>query len=199
MVPQPKAARGQVDWADVRTRLEAATRALGASAVTSPERARQVLEERARRLARPAATDVADLVELLFFELANEVYGVESRSVMAVFRLVDLTPLPGATAPTFGVTTWRGELLTILDLRRVLGISVASLNDLTTVVVLGEARPAFGILVDNVRNLASIPRSSVRKPPDGVAGNREFIRGITGDAAVVLDAGTLLRRYQGKP
>lgn len=194
MAGRPKASHGPVDWAEIRRRVEAAGRAVSGVMAPSPERAREVLEERARTLAQPAAAPpAADRLELLTFALANEVYAVESRYVIAVFRLTDLSPLPGAEPPVFGVTGWRGELLTILDLRRLLGLSVAALNDLSRVIVIGEARPAFGILADGARELVALPASDVREPPEGVAAKREYLRGVTPGAVLVLDAGALLR------
>jgi len=196
MAARPTAPRGPVDWAEIRRRVEAAGRAVAGETAMSPERARRVLDERARALARPAAPPPAgDTLELLTFVLANEVYAVESRYVLAVFRLTDLSPLPGAKPPVFGVTAWRGELLTILDLRAALGLSVTALNDLSRVIVLGKERPAFGILADAVRELVNLPASAVREPPEGVAAKREYLRGVTPDAVLVLDAGVLLRLH----
>lgn len=196
MAPRRKAPRGPVDWAEIRQRVEAAGRTVAGETAVSPEGVRQVLEERARALARPAVPPPAgDTLELITFALANEVYAIESRYVVAVFRLIDLSPLPGAEPPVFGVTVWRGELLTILDLRAALGLSVTALNDLRRVIVLGEERPAFGILADAVRELVNLPASAVREPPEGVAAKREYLRGVTSDAVLVLDAGALLRLH----
>ena len=163
-------------------------------AARSEEDIRAVLEQRARLLARPAAPPPSgDTLELITFTLANETYALESRYVLEVFRLADLSPLPGAEPPVRGVTGWRGGLLTILDLRPVLGLSVAALNDLSRVIVLGENRAAFGILADAVRDVVTLPASEVREPPEGVAAQRMYLRGITGEAVLVLEARALLR------
>lgn len=196
MAARAKARRGPVDWAEIRRRVEAAGRAVVGEQDASPERMRAVLEERARLLARPAAPPLAgDTLEVVTFALANETYAVESRYVLAVFRLTDLSPLPGAEPPVFGVTVWRGELLTILDLRAALGLSVTALNDLSRVIVLGEERPAFGILADAARELVTLPASDVREPPEGVAAKREYLRGVTPDAMLVLEATKLLQLH----
>jgi purine-binding chemotaxis protein CheW len=134
-----------------------------------------------------------EALEVITFTLANETYALESRLVVAVFRLTDLSPLPGAEPPVCGVTAWRGELLTMLDLRPLLGLSSTTLNDLSRVIVLGEERPAFGVLADAVRELVILPASEVREPSEGTAAGREYLRGITGEAVLVLDARKLLR------
>jgi purine-binding chemotaxis protein CheW len=174
--------------------MAAAGRTLSGATSTAPEQVRAVLEERARALARPVGTAAPiDELEAVTFALANERYAIESRYVFEVFRLEDLSPLPGAEPPVFGVTAWRGELLTILDLRGALGLSVTALHDLSRVIVLGEERPAFGILADAVHELVTLPAAQVREPPEGVAAKREYLRGVTADAVLVLDAEQLLR------
>ncbi len=196
MAGRGKASRGPVDWDEIRRRMETAGRALAGATDTSAEGVRELLEERARALARPAAPPPAgDTLELLTFALANEVYAVESRYAVAVFQLIDLSPLPGAEPPVFGVTAWRGELLTILDLRAALGLSVTALNDLSRVIVLGEERPAFGILADAARELVTLPAAEVREPPEGIAARREYLRGVTADAVLVLEATKLLQLH----
>ena len=157
---------------------------------------RAVLDARRRALARPATPPSAtDALHLLSFTLAGESYSVEARYVYAVVRLAEVAALPGAQPPVCGVTGWRGELLTVLDLRPVLGLSAAALNDLGQVIVLGAERPAFGLLVDAAQELITVPAAAVREAAEGVAADRSFLMGITGDALVVLDAAALLHLH----
>lgn len=157
------------------------------------DRTSAVLEERARALARVAAPPAGEALEVVTFILANETYAVESSLVVAVFRLTDLALLPGAEPPVCGVTAWRGELLTILDLRPLLGLSSTALNDLSRVIVLGEEGPTFGVLADAVREIVVVPVSDVREPPERTAAGREYLRGITGQAVLILDGRALVR------
>ena len=153
----------------------------------------EVLEERARALARPIAPPPAgDTLQAITFALAGETYAIESRYVIEVFRLKELSPLPGAEAPVFAVTAWRGALLVMLDLRSVLGLPISALNDLSRVIVMGTDRPAFGILADAVRDLVTFTASEVRPRAEGVAASGEYVRGVTTGAVLVLDAGRLL-------
>ena len=158
--------------------------------------ARSVLEERARTLARPAAPPPeGDSIGAVVFALGDERYAIESRYVIEVARLSELARLPGATPPVLGITAWRGGPLPVLDVRRLLGVTADELNDHGQVIVLGESRAAFGILADAVSELVAFRPSEVREPPEGVAVEREYLRGVTGDALLVLDAGKLLRLH----
>jgi purine-binding chemotaxis protein CheW len=159
-------------------------------------RARSVLEERARTLARPAAPPMeSNSIGAVVFVLGDERYAIESRYVVEVARLSELARLPGAKPPVVGIAAWRGGPLPVLDVRPLLGLSANGLNDLGQMIVLGQSRAAFGILADAVHDLVVLRPSEVREPPEGVAVEREYVRGVTGDALLVLDAGKLLRLH----
>ncbi len=165
---------------------------------TDPE---AILRERARRLAqRPLdARASSGLVEMLGFTVGRERYAVESRFVVAVMRLLDLVPLPGAQAPVVGVTRWRGDVLTVLDLRRIVGGAPRALDDLGKIIVLGEAAPEFGVLADTLDDLLHIdpaalyPLSATRQVE--LPG---LLRGVTADGVHLLDAQILIAHQTGR-
>jgi purine-binding chemotaxis protein CheW len=183
-----------IDWGALHRRLAASERTAesGGPAAGSPA-ARTLLDERARRLARPVHTAPVGRIEVLVFQLAGERYALESRYVQAVFVLRDRAPLPGAQPPIHGVTAWRGELLTLLELRATFGLPVGSLNDLGRVVVLGDGRASFGILTDAVHSMVPLDLASLHPLPPGTGDHRQFLKGVTGDALLVIDAPQLLR------
>jgi len=170
-----------------------------ATRLEAPQRERDILEARARELARPLGKPLeSNALEVITFALADETYAIETRYVMAAFRLTELCPIPGAQRPIFGVAAWRGELLTILDLRPLFGASVVALNDLARVLVLGEKRAVCGVLADTVRDLVTIPESQLVETVHAVTANRALFRGITRDAMLVLNGKTLLESYVGR-
>jgi chemotaxis signal transduction protein len=70
--------------------------------------------------------------------------------------LLELTPLPGASAPLFGITHWRGDVLTLLDLRAALGAHAGGVTDLSRIIVAGRADRRFGMVVDAVVEMAEV-------------------------------------------
>ena len=189
-------AGGALDWAGIRRRVEEAGRALAAGPALSPGKARELLEQRAAALARPPAEPPREGgVEALTFTLGEEVYALESRYVLEVFRPADLARLPGAEPPLAGVTAWRGELLLVLDLRPVPGAKTEPVVGPKLVVALGDERPAFGLVADGVRGIVRLEAGDIGPLPEGPGVAREYLRGMTGGAVLVLDAPALLRRY----
>lgn len=188
---------GQRDWAEVYRRLERMREGLVHQRERDAERDRRTLEERARELAQPLEPPTTGpVLDVITFRLGSEAYGLELGFLQSVFRLAEFSPIPGARAPIFGVTPWRGELLTVMDLRELLGLRSGGLSDLSRVLVLGESSAVFGILADAVDEIRSIPLSTIRSPAEGVAAERHYLRGITGEALLVLDAAELLRLHR---
>ena len=156
---------------------------------------REILEARARNLAR-RLDDVAPAagVEMLGFSLAREQFAVPSRYVFAVFPLLELVPLPGATPPVVGLTRWRGDVLTILDLRRLIANVAGALDDLSRVIVIGDTYPQFGILADAVHEMLTIDLATLHKIPDDRRGESRLLLGVTGHAVHVVDLPALMAR-----
>lgn len=165
-------------------------------AEADPDRSQRLLAERARSPVRPLVPPSRDgAIEIVTFALGSERYALEARYLQSVFRLHDLVPIPGAPPPVFGITTWRGELLTVLDLRELLNVAARGLSDLNHVLVLGERKAAFGILADAIMEMLTLPTAAIRPPAEGVAVRREYLRGITADTTLFLDAAEILQLH----
>jgi purine-binding chemotaxis protein CheW len=163
--------------------------------MTSPRSDREILEARARSLARRIDQGAAPAgMEMLGFSLAREQFAVPSRYVFAVFPLAELVPLPGATPPVVGLTRWRGDVLTILDLRRLIANVVGALDDLSRVIVIGDTHPLFGVLADAVHEMVMIDLAALHKIPDERRGEARMLLGVTQQAVHVIDVPALMAR-----
>jgi purine-binding chemotaxis protein CheW len=185
---------GEIDWSEVRTRVtKAFDRSSGES---SPERAREVLVERARRLAlasdRPEA--VADTLELLPFRLGREHYAIETRYAREVVRLTGFTSVPSTEDFLLGVANLRGEIVPVFDLMLFFGFASQGLLDRSRVIVVGAEAAEFGIIADSVEAVAHLPIEALIADAafEGKRGG-ECVRGVTRDAMIVLDGAALLR------
>jgi purine-binding chemotaxis protein CheW len=196
MNPTPQSATAALDWQQAHARLARAARALREALDPTPERQRALLQERARALARPAAEKPAasDLLHLVTFALGAERYALEACHVREVVRFTEYTPVPGTPPFLVGVCNLRGEILAVIDLRHFFGIAVRGVTDLSRILVLGGDRAEFGVLADAAHEVVAVRTADVLEPPATVAGiGREYLRGVTGDALIVLDGGVLLQ------
>jgi purine-binding chemotaxis protein CheW len=152
---------------------------------------RSLLQQRATALARvERSADTTDTFTGLRFRLGGEEYVVDASCILQVGVLRELAPLPGAPAPLFGVTHWRGTVLTVLDLRTQLGARVGGLTDLSRLVVVDGRTQPFAVLADAVVDMLDVATHSLKPLPErNVA--RSLLRGMTADGALVIDADAL--------
>jgi chemotaxis signal transduction protein len=121
------------------------------------ERTRALLQARAQVLARPVHQDIArDATDLILFRVSGEQFGVAAHHVLEVFRARDFARLPESDAPWAGVTVWRGDLLTLLDLRPLIGLPRNVADQMTHVIALGSRKSPIGILAELGRDTLRI-------------------------------------------
>ena len=113
--------------------------------------AADILEERARALARPpvAAAEPADTVDVLLVTLGTERYAVGVEHLQEVLPAGALTPVPGTPVFVLGVTNVRGRVLAVLDLAPVLGAAAGD-DPPAHLVVVEAGGMTFGIAAGDV-------------------------------------------------
>jgi purine-binding chemotaxis protein CheW len=152
------------------------------------ERLRQRAKHYAAPTRQPQTESEASTLTLLVFELDMEQYGVDATLVERV-RFVDhITPVPGVPDFYRGVMNVRGQIITVMDLRRFFGMTVKDevlLPD--EVVVVAAQGLQIGLLSHYVRGVVSMPVAEV-EPMD----NMQYARGVTKDRLVLLDMERLL-------
>lgn len=185
-----------IDWASIRQRLARAVEASAENLRLSPERARALMDERARILARVPAepATAAQELEVVVFEFAGQAYAIETVYVRQVVRFLSLTPLPGAPDFLAGIMNLRGQMLAVIDLGKFCGGTTEHPTEPSRILVLGSARPEFGVLADTVQEVAVLPEERVRTPelPQSQIGS-ECLRGVTAEGLIVLNGAALLR------
>lgn len=170
---------------------------------SAPGRGPEVLRARARELARPLGRRVADgaMLEVVEFRLAREVYAIEHAYVREVIPLENLTVLPCAAAFVRGVVNIRGQILAVIDIKKLFDLPDEGITDLHRVIVVSAAGTKVGILADVVTAVRSLPVAGVQASLPTLTGIREaYLRGVTDDQVVILDVLKILsdRKLMGE-
>ena len=159
-----------------------------------PPDKRQLLHERAKLLARkPDAPSAAAQMEVIEFVLADEHFAVESAAVREVCPLKNLTPLPCTPPFVRGIINVRGQILTVIDLRRFFGLPETGLADLRRVIILRGEGLELGLLADAVLRVRTVARDTIQPSLATLTGiGAEYLRGVTDERLVILDEGRIL-------
>jgi purine-binding chemotaxis protein CheW len=149
----------------------------------------RVLRERAVALARaPRAESSHGSIELLEFRLANERYAVETRHVVEVHPLRDLTPLPGTPPFIRGIVNLRGRILPVFDLKKFFDLPEQGVTDLHRIIVVRGGELEFGLLADVVASVRSVDPATLSSAlPTLSEIGAEYLMGVSSERLVVLD------------
>jgi purine-binding chemotaxis protein CheW len=185
----------QFDWHTIHRRLQTARGTIERGWVPTPEQRKQVLKARAATLARSvvAADPSEPPVGVVEFTLAYENYGVESTYVREVHPVSELTRLPCTPRFVAGIVNVRGEIVSVVDLKKFLELPDKGLTDLNKMIVLQSDSMMFGLLADAVNGVRDIAARDIHPPPPHLTGIRAaYLKGVAEGRMALLDGGKLL-------
>jgi purine-binding chemotaxis protein CheW len=184
----------KLDWAKIRLRLDKVGAAIESGYSPNPEDMKRTLKARANALARvPEKTTHGEGIEVLQFLLANECYAVESQFVREVYALRDYTPLPGTPPFVLGLINVRGQIVSVIDIKKFFDMPDKGISDLNNVIIIHDDAMEFGVLADSMLGVLPIPVNEIQPPLPTLTGIREqFLKGVTSEGIAILDAKRLL-------
>jgi purine-binding chemotaxis protein CheW len=156
----------------------------------APEKKRTVLRSRAKKLAQELGKrgSDTDYLEVLEFLLAHETYAIETMFVREVYPMTELTPLPCTPVFVFGLINVRGQILTVIDMKKFFDLPEKGITNLNKVIVVRKDAMELGILVDEIIGIRNLPVSELQPPLSTMTGiHAEYLKGVTGERLIVLD------------
>lgn len=185
-----------VDWQDVHVRMEQIQKAIQTGDEPPQEEIARILNSRALALAAPPedTAPATEMIQLLVVTLSGERFGIETAPAIEAISLQGLIPVP--CTPTFvvGVVNYKGRILTVLDLRRLLGLSGEGVTEGSKIVLVEAGGMTFGIIVDTVVGIMLVLANKMMPPPETLTGLRlALTRGMTEELITILDLDALAR------
>jgi purine-binding chemotaxis protein CheW len=189
-------------WEAIHRRLEAVQSTIAHGYAPTPEQEQAILKARARAMAQEPlyvqrdSPEVAPELEIVTFRLAHETYGFESRYIREIYPLKEFVPLPCTPPFVLGLINVRGRLLSVLDLKKLFGLSSQALDNHNQAIILHNETMEFGILADTLLGVYPIAPQSLQPSLPTLTGIRdEFLLGITPERLIILDAEKLLSNH----
>jgi purine-binding chemotaxis protein CheW len=155
-----------------------------------PHKEANILKTRAKELAEEHddETAVEASIEVLEFILANERYAIETSFIREVYPMKEYTSIPGTPPFVLGLINIRGQVLSVIDIRRFFDLSIKGLSDLNRVMVIQTPRLEIGVLADRIVGVRHVLQSELQPALPTMSGIRsDYLRGITQEGLAVLD------------
>ena len=106
----------------------------------------------------------------VLFQLGNEYFGVSSERVTEVVRMLSLTDIPNVPDWFLGISSLRGDILSVIDLWLLWGNPRADENPKEKLIVLQSksAETNLAIKVDRLREIVTIADDSLIQPDNAI-------------------------------
>ncbi|KPA12007.1 Chemotaxis protein cheW [Candidatus Magnetomorum sp. HK-1] len=154
-----------------------------------------ILKKRAKELAKQKdKNETAEAsIEVVLFVLSNEQYALELNFIREVYPLKELTTLPCTPSFVSGIINVRSQIVSIIDLKKFFDLPDNESESNQRVIILHSKQMEFGILADEIEGVASIPLKNIQMSMLTLQGiGSEYIKGVTEDRTVILDAEKIL-------
>lgn len=158
-----------------------------------------VFRERARNLAQQAGSQQdSQLFSLAVVRLGGELFGLELQTIREFAPTSRVTLVPCCPAHIVGQMNLRGDLVTLIDVARALGLPATSATATRKVVVVNDPELMVGILVEEVLDVVYLRTTDLLSEVATLSvQEKAYLRGtlLQNDRALkLLDLHTLLRQ-----
>lgn len=117
-------------------------------------------------------------IQFTCFRLSHEWYAVEISHLLEVMRVEQVAYLPSAPSYISGITSRRGNILSVTDLKKLFDLPMEVLTDHSRILIVASDRIETGLLADEVLRVVEIEQSRIEPPLSTLIPEKaQFIKG----------------------
>ncbi|MEW6621990.1 MAG: chemotaxis protein CheW [Bacillota bacterium] len=146
-----------------------------------------------------AERQLLDEEQLVTFRIDSEEYGVKIASVQEINRMTAVTKIPRSPYFIQGVVNLRGNVIPVLDLRKLFKLPEKQATDATRIIIVDFNGKRTGIVVDSVSEVLRFEKALVEPPPDILSSgiDSDYVEGVAKldggrRMVLILDTGKVL-------
>ncbi len=120
------------------------------------------------------------VVEVISFKLGDEIYGVKIDYVREILKPLEITPVPRTPSYLKGVTSLRGEIIPVFDLKERLGLEGIQQDKKRRILILSIRNETIGAVIDEVLGVIKLLKGSIDSTPTIITGIEvDFLEGVS--------------------
>jgi purine-binding chemotaxis protein CheW len=119
------------------------------------------------------------VVELATFYVGEALCGMDILKVQEINKLMEMTKVPQAPAYVMGIINLRGQIVTVIDLGRKLGLTPVEFDEATRNIIVNAQNEHIGLLVSSIGDVVEARLEKMDKPPANIGGVQgAFFKGV---------------------
>lgn len=107
----------------------------------------------------------SDMLQLVTFELAGEIFGIDILKVQEITSMTKITRVPNAPYFVEGVINLRGKVIPVVDLRKILNLEPRIYDFTSRIIVLHIDSKIIGVLVDRMNEVIWVNKNNIETNP----------------------------------
>jgi purine-binding chemotaxis protein CheW len=132
----------------------------------------------------------------LAFSLGSEDYALDISMIREILKPREVTAIPRVPDFLLGIISLRGNIIPIFDLKRRLGLGVATVDENSRIIVCQEGDRLAGLLIDRITQVTTIQEDGIEPPPAIFSGrDRALLDGVgrvQGNVLILLNIANIL-------
>lgn len=138
--------------------------------------------------------------QIVVFNLDEEALAFEINFVKEIVNIPPITPVPRSGEFIEGVINLRGQISTVLNLKKRLGMDDLGNGKNGKIIILEKKDQAYGVMADGVLGVFKISQKDIQDPSSVFNGEEiEFIKGIVkldDQLVILLEPDALISREE---
>ncbi len=135
-------------------------------------------------------------VELTTFYVGKALCGMDILKVQEINKLMEMTTVPQSPEYVMGILNLRGQIVTIVDLGKKLGLNSSAISDKSRNIIVNSKGEYIGLFVTSISDVVDADWDKIEPPPANIGGVQgKFFKGVfkTDDRLIgVLDVEKVL-------
>lgn len=124
-------------------------------------------------------TDSRKIVELATFYIGDALCGMDILKIQEINKLMQMTKVPQAPDYVLGILNLRGQIVTILDLGRKLGLGKTDISQDPRNIIVNSVGGHVGLLVRKISDVVSADMDKRERSPANMRGIQgEYFNGV---------------------
>lgn len=118
-------------------------------------------------------------VELATFYIGEALCGMDILKVQEINKLMEMTKVPQAPEYVTGILNLRGQIVTVIDLSKKLGLADTEFNETARNIIVNSNNEYIGLLVSKISDVVEADWNKVEDPPANIGGVQgAFFKGV---------------------
>lgn len=109
--------------------------------------------------------EAEEIIEILVFSLCNEEYAFKVSELQEIIRPQQITYIPRTPEYLMGVTSLRGKILPVIDLKSMLSLTGEVESGRQKIIVVKGVKGPIGVKVDRIEGVMRLPVTGLTESP----------------------------------